>query len=184
MKTLTFITGNKNKLREARQILKGFDLKARDVELPELQELNEELIVTDKVRRAMEVVDGDLFVEDSSLCFSALKGLPGPMVKWFEKTAGLQGMVEMISAYKDKTACAKSFIGYGRRTGEKVQITVFEGKVKGRIVEPSGKNGFGWDQIFVPDGHERTFAQMTAQEKNAISQRTKAFEEFRKHLEK
>jgi len=57
------------------------------------------------------------------------------------------------------------------------------GEVKGTIAESTrGENGFGWDVIFIPDGHDRTYAEMSSSEKNAISHRRQAFEGLKKNL--
>ena len=183
---LRFITGNPNKLREARQILSGFDVQSKDVELYEIQEVNEQLIVEEKIRQALKLLDEEVFVEDTSLCYDALNGLPGPLVKWFIKNAGCRGLVDMLAAYENKTVYAKCYIGYGvpARDGKKEKILVFEGSVKGRIVEPAGKSKFGFDPIFLPDGYEKTFAQMTGEEKNSISHRRLALEKFKEYLDK
>lgn len=185
-KKLLFITGNENKLREARQILKGFDIESRDVDVPEIQEVNEQVIVEEKVRQALKLLDCEVFVEDTSLCFDAFNGLPGPLVKWFLKTVGRRGLVDMLAAFDNKAAYAKCYVGYGRpaKDGEAEKIVVFKGSVKGRIVEPTGESKFGWDPIFLPDGYEKTFAQMTEEEKNSISHRRIALEKFKQYLQK
>ena len=113
-RTLLFITGNPNKLREARQILKGFDIESKDIEIPEIQEVNEQVIVEEKIRQALKLLDSEGFVEDTSLCFDALNGLPGPLVKWFLKAVGRRGLVDMLSAYDNKTAW---FHGSGETEG-------------------------------------------------------------------
>jgi inosine triphosphate pyrophosphatase len=186
MRRLLFITGNANKLREAKQILKGFDIESKDVEIPEIQEVNEQVIVEEKIRQALKLLDCEVFVEDTSLCFDALNGLPGPLVKWFLKTVGRRGLVDMLAAFDNKTAYAKCYVGYGRpaQDGKAEKIVVFEGSVKGRIVEPTGESKFGWDPIFLPDGYEKTFAQMTEEEKNSISHRRIALEKFKEYLGK
>ncbi len=182
---ILFLTGNPHKLKEARSILTGYDVKSHDIELPELQEVNGALIVEDKIRRALKLVDKEVFVEDTGLYYEALNGLPGPLVKWFLKKAGRRGLLDMISAYDDKTAHVKCFIGYGipARDGKKEQIHVFEGTVKGRMVEPLGESDFGFDPIFLPDGHDKTYAQMTEDEKNSISHRRLALKKLKEHLE-
>ncbi|MFC1742159.1 RdgB/HAM1 family non-canonical purine NTP pyrophosphatase [Nanoarchaeota archaeon] len=183
---LLFITGNPNKLREAKELLVGYEVQSKDVDLPELQEVNEQLIVEDKIRHALKLLDSEVFVEDTSLCFDAFNGLPGPLVKWFMKTVGRRGLVDMLSGFENKAASAKCYIGYGipARDGAEEKILVFEGVVKGRIVDSTGDSDFGWDPIFLPDGHDKTFAQMSAEEKNSISHRKLAFENFRNYLEK
>ncbi|MBW2967870.1 RdgB/HAM1 family non-canonical purine NTP pyrophosphatase [Candidatus Woesearchaeota archaeon] len=186
MRKLVFLTGNPNKLREAKQILTDYEIIGNDADLPELQEINSELIVTDKIRRGLALLDSEVFVEDVSLSFNALNGLPGPLIKWFLKTVGRRGLVDIISKFEDKTAVAKCMIGYGvpARDGKPEQILVFEGSVRGRIVEPEGESNFGFDPIFLPDEYEKTFAQMTSEEKNSISHRRIALEKFREYLEK
>ncbi|MBW2965203.1 RdgB/HAM1 family non-canonical purine NTP pyrophosphatase, partial [Candidatus Woesearchaeota archaeon] len=183
---LIFITGNPNKLREARKILSDFTVKSKDIELPEIQEVNEQLIVEEKIRHALQLLDTPVFVEDVSLCYESLNGLPGPLVKWFIKKIGRRGLVDMLAAYDNKTAWAKCYVGYGipARGKAKEKIFVFEGSVKGRIVEPEGDSKFGFDPIFLPDGHEKTFAQMTEAEKNEISHRRLALEKLRDFLKR
>lgn len=182
---LLFLTGNPNKLREARKILTGFDVESKDLDLYEIQEVNEQLIAEEKIRQALKLVDSEVFIEDVSLCYDALNGLPGPLIKWFVKRIGRRGLVDMLAAYENKTAHAKCYIGYGTpaRDGQEERIIVFEGSIKGRIVEPAGKSDFGFDPIFLPDGHDRTFAQMTEEEKNSISHRRRALEKFKQYLE-
>lgn len=181
---LIFITGNPNKLREARKILSDCTVESRDVELPEIQEVNEQLIVEEKIRHALQLLDREVFVEDVSLCYDSLNGLPGSLVKWFVKKMGTRGLVDMLSAYDNKTAWAKCYIGYGipARGKAREKTFFFEGSVKGRIVEPEGKSKFGFDPIFLPDGHDKTFAQMTEEEKNKISHRRLALEKLRDFL--
>ena len=183
---LLFLTGNPNKLREARHILTDFDVKSKNIDIAEIQEVNEQVIVEENIRQALKLVNSEVFVEDVSLCYDALNGLPGPLIKWFVKTIGRRGLVDMLSAYKDKTAYAKCYVGYGipARDGNATKIMVFEGSVKGRIVEPAGDSNFGFDPIFLPDGYEKTFAQMTEEEKNSISHRRLALKKFKDYLDK
>ena len=66
----------------------------------------------------------------------------------------------------------------------KRSIRYFEGNLSGRIVRPRGKNGFGWDMIFLPAGRKKTLAEMTLEEKNKISMRRAAFQKLASHLRK
>jgi inosine triphosphate pyrophosphatase len=85
-KKIFFITGNANKLSEFRQIMGNLDGKieidSRDVDLPEYQGEPEE-VAREKCKTALELVKAPVLVEDTSLCFNALHGLPGPYIKWF-----------------------------------------------------------------------------------------------------
>jgi non-canonical purine NTP pyrophosphatase (RdgB/HAM1 family) len=86
----------------------------------------------------------------------------------------------MISKYDDRKAFASSWIGH---IDEKGNIKFFQGKVEGIIVEPRGENGFGFDSIFRPMGSDKTFAEMTTEEKNQFSHRAKAFNLLKQYLE-
>ena len=94
VKIITFITGNDKKLEEVRKILNAetqnssFILQSIKLDLPELQG-DPEYIVSEKCRIASLQVGGPVIVEDTSLCFNALGGLPGPYIKWFEENTGL-----------------------------------------------------------------------------------------------
>jgi XTP/dITP diphosphohydrolase len=59
------------------------------------------------------------------------------------------------------------------------ELLYFKGEINGRIIqEVKGKTGFGYDPVFIPDGYETTFAEMSESEKNAISHRANALKEF------
>jgi non-canonical purine NTP pyrophosphatase (RdgB/HAM1 family) len=120
-----------------------------------------------------------LIVEDTSLYIEDLKSLPGPLIKWFLKTLGEEGIFNLLKDnYK---AEAKTIIGYAKN---KDDIYFFEGSIKGSIVSPRGSNGFGWDKIFQPDGYDKTFAEMTKEEKSEISMRSIATLKLKEFLSK
>jgi inosine triphosphate pyrophosphatase len=182
-KTLTFITSNKKKLDEVVKILGPnipYKLQALDLDLPELQgEI--EYIVTEKCRLASLKVDGPVLVEDTSLCFNALGGMPGPYIKWFQDKIGLEGLNNLLMAYTDKRAVAKCIFGYKKNKEDHIHI--FIGKVNGHIVDVRGPLHFGWDPIFLPDGYNQTFAEMDSDTKNKISHRYKALQLVKDFLE-
>ena len=176
-KNIKFVTGNPNKVREAGEIL-GVALE--QVNLPELHEIQTHdlaEIIQDKTLQAYRAVNAPVLVEDSGLLFSAWNGLPGALVKWFESTVGCAGMLKMLEPFDNREAFAQCYVGY--HDGK--QIKTAKGMVQGRVAEQlRGSNGFGWDTLFIPDGHDRTYAEMTAQEKNSISHRRRAFEALKK----
>ena len=183
-KTLTFITSNKKKLEEVIKILGPtfpYKLKALDLDLPELQG-EPEYIVSEKCRLASLKVDGAVLVEDTSLCFNALGGMPGPYIKWFQDKIGLEGLNNLLMAYEDKTAVAKCIFAFKNCKGEPIHI--FTGKVNGSIVEPRGALKFGWDPIFLPNGYRQTFAEMDSETKNQISHRYKALQLVKEFLQR
>src|SRR3989344_3582902 len=176
--SLYFITGSKDKLSEMKAILG--DVEQLEVALPELQDLDAQKVIEAKLKEALKHKTGTFIVEDTSLYLTALKGLPGPLIKWFMKTIGNEGLYKIAVSFENKEAEAKTIIGY--TDGGETQF--FEGSFRGSIVEPRGDKGFGWDPIFQPEGHSKTFAEMDATEKNLFSMRKVAAEKLRQHLAK
>jgi non-canonical purine NTP pyrophosphatase (RdgB/HAM1 family) len=175
---LYFITGNKGKLKEAQSIIP--EIEGLEIDLEEMQSLNAKEIIKHKLKQAYEHKDGEFIVEDTSLHIGALKGLPGPLIKWFVETIGMEGLAEIVKHSDNKKALARVIIGYAKN---KEDIHFFEGEIKGTIVQPKGKGGFGWDPIFLPDGYSKTFGEMAPEEKNTISMRKIAFTKLKEFLE-
>lgn len=175
--TLYFVTGNKNKLREMRKIIP--DAEQLSADLPEIQSLDLKEIVREKLHSARKLSDGDVIVEDVSFHMEALDGMPGPLIKWFLKAMGREGLFELAKATGKYGAEAKAVVGLSTEEG----VQFFEGSVKGTIVPPSGTSEFGWDPIFKPDGAEKTFAELSTDEKNKISHRGKALAKLKAYLE-
>jgi inosine triphosphate pyrophosphatase len=181
--TVTFVTGNKNKLLEVQKIM-GTDLPIRivnqKVDLPELQGDPLE-IAKEKCRIAAKQVDGACFTEDTCLCFNAMHGMPGPYIKWFLESCGHDGLNKMLVGFGDFSAYAQTIVAYTMGPGE--EIYVFDGRTNGKIVPARGPLDFGWDPIFEPEeGKGKTYAEMTKEEKNAISHRGRSLEKFRLFL--
>lgn len=195
-----FISGNKNKFVEFESVFfsvcdeHGVDkviLKQLDIDLDEVQELDARKVVEHKLRDAVCVSkkftkDDYIICEDTSLYIDALNGFPGPLIKWLSKSIGDEGIAAMVLNYNEHTAVAKTFIGCYSCDSKKINF--FEGDIKGDIVAPRGKNGFGWDKIFLPDilhggfGADKTFAEMNADEKNEYSMRRIATEKLAEYL--
>jgi inosine triphosphate pyrophosphatase len=119
-------------------------------------------------------------VEDTCLCFHAMKGLPGPYIKWFLQKLGHEGLNAMLVGFEDKSAYAQCTFAY--TPGPGVEPIIFVGKTEGRIVPARGPGDFGWDPIFQPDGFEETYAEMNPEIKNTISHRYRALDGLRKYL--
>ncbi|KAK5804779.1 hypothetical protein PVK06_032430 [Gossypium arboreum] len=177
---VTFVTGNAKKLEEVKSILgQSIPFQSLKLDLPELQGEPEE-ISKEKARLAAVQVNGPVLVEDTCLCFNALKGLPGPYVKWFLQKIGHEGLNNLLMAYEDKSAyalCAFSFA-----LSPDVEPVTFLGKTPGKIVPARGPNDFGWDPIFQPDGYDQTYAEMPKEEKNKISHRSRALDMVKSHF--
>ncbi|KAK1592246.1 hypothetical protein Q3G72_021797 [Acer saccharum] len=177
---VTFVTGNAKKLEEVKAILgQSVPFQSLKLDLPELQGEPED-ISKEKARLAALQVNGPVLVEDTCLCFNALKGLPGPYIKWFLQKIGHEGLNNLLMAYEDKSAYALCAFAFS--LGPDSEPITFLGKTPGKIVPPRGPNDFGWDPIFQPDGYEQTYAEMPKEEKNKISHRSKALAMVKSHL--
>lgn len=166
---ISFITSNENKFREIQTVIP--DLTMVDLDLPEIQSNDAHEIIRAKLQEALRQHPGAFIVEDTSLYVEALNGLPGPLIKWFLKSLGREGLAALVLKYPNHTAIAKTIIGYAKNPDE---IVYFEGVIEGRIVTPRSDAGFGWDAIFEPAGYDKTFAEMGVEEKNRISMRKQA----------
>jgi len=175
-----FVTTNKNKFREAKEILAPLEdtqIKQAKVKILEIQSMDAKKIVEDKAKKAYEKLKKPVIVEDTSLHIRSWKNFPGPFIAWVVKTIGIDGVCRMVGL--DKKARAEAYVAY--YDGKKMRI--FSGSIDGRIArKPKGKRRFDWDRIFIPAGHSKTFAEMKIEDKNRISHRMKAFVKLRNYL--
>ena len=182
---ITFVTGNKKKLEEVQRILSTdgdlpFVIMNRKLDLPELQG-DTVAIAEEKCALAAREIGGPVITEDTSLCFRALHGLPGPYIKWFLDKCGHEGLNDMIAFSDDKAAYAQTVVAFCAGPGK--PVATFDGRTEGRIVPPRGRRDFGWDPIFSPDeGNGLTYAEMTKEGKDAISHRQRAFSLLRSYF--
>jgi len=200
---VTFVTGNAKKVEEVRAILGASDVDAHQelqekeraevahslaivsqkVDLPELQGEPEE-VAREKCRLAVEKLSPDekmgVLVEDTSLCFNALGGLPGVYIKWFLEKTGHEGLNNLLAAYEDKSAYAQCIFAF--KPPGNPEILTFVGQTLGKIVPARGPKDFGWDPVFEPEGCSQTYAEMPKDEKNKISHRAKALEKLREFI--
>jgi inosine triphosphate pyrophosphatase len=194
-----YVTGNENKAKELNALLSENEklastlvIKRKDIDLDEIQGSSEE-IATDKASRGAQILRAPVIVEDVSLCFDALNGLPGPYIKWFIKQLGTDGIYDMISRYEDRTTRARCTMAYEpfappsqemkeEEPSSPSSALVVVGEVEGTAVAPRGDRAFGWDPLFMPQGFDRTFSEMDKAEKNSISHRKRAVSLLMDHL--
>ncbi|ROW15436.1 hypothetical protein VPNG_02320 [Cytospora leucostoma] len=178
---VNFITGNKNKLGEVKAILEpaGIEVRSEALDLIEVQGSLEEVTIA-KCKSAAEQIGGPVLVEDTCLCFNALKGLPGPYIKWFLNDLGHEGLNNLLAAYEDKSARAVCTFGFSQGPGH--EPILFQGITEGKIVPARGPTNFGWDPIFEYDG--QTYAEMDKSAKNKISHRGRALDKLQDWFKK
>ncbi|KAI6152417.1 inosine triphosphate pyrophosphatase-like protein [Pisolithus tinctorius] len=167
IKRLTFVTGNPNKLLETKYIL------SQDLDIPELQGTTQEIAIA-KCRRAAELLGRACITEDTALCYKALNGLPGPYIKHFMKNLGHEGLNKLLVAY--------ALCTFAYSAGPGSEPLLFEGRTDGTIVPARGPPVFGWDAVFQPVGFDKTYAEMSKEEKNIISHRYRALDKLKAYL--
>jgi len=177
---LLFVTGNKNKVREVERVL-GFSVEQIEIDLPEIQAINVQTVIEAKAKSAYHQVGRAILVEDTGLSIKAWNGMPGALITWFLKSVGNEGICRMLEGFEDRQATAETWIGF--YDGKHVES--FFGITNGTIAEsPRGTKGFGWDSLFIPDGFNKTFAELTEDEKAHISMRTEAVLKLKAYLGK
>lgn len=175
---LIFGTSNKNKLEEAKSIL-SIDLEGSDIEIEEIQSIDPKKVAIRKAIDYYNVIKKPLFIDDISLNLNGLNNLPGTYINDFLRSVGNRGLIELIKG-KDRKATAITYIVY---MDDKGVPHDFMGETVGSIsLEEKGSNGFGWDSIFIPEGSNLTFAEMTLEEKNIYSPRMKALRTLKAYL--
>lgn len=187
--SIVFATANQNKVREVLELLDdGINIVSlKDIgceeDIPETQPT----IEGNALQKAQYVIENyqvNCFAEDTGLEIEALNGEPGVFSARYageqkDSEANMALVLEKLKGQTNRKAQFKTVIALiidGK-------TTLFEGIVKGRIAEAkSGEKGFGYDPIFIPEGYEVSFAEMSAEEKNKISHRGKAVKLLLNHL--
>lgn len=173
------VTGNAGKLAEARR-LSPFRMDAEPIDLPELQSLDLQEVVRAKAEEAWNRLKRPLVVEETGLELRALNGFPGPLVKWMLESIGAEGIARLAQAAGDSIATARCLLLF--RNADRTVLA--EGSTSGELVLPArGGHGFGWDPVFQPAESKRTYGEMEAQEKDAISHRGRAWRDLASKLE-
>lgn len=176
-RTLVFATNNAHKLHEVQAmvgdkfVLKSLADIACTEDIAETGNTFEEN-ASIKSRYVAEAFKLDCFADDSGLEVEALNGEPGVYSARYsgsrDSTTNLKLVLEKLEGTGNRKANFRTVISLVLNGEEHF----FEGAIYGVIRdEPSGKDGFGYDPIFLPDGYDKTFAEMTAEEKNRISHR-------------
>ncbi len=168
---LTLVTGNPNKLEEARRIT-GVEIEGVEIDLPEIQSLHLEEVLRAKADEAWRRVGRPVVVEETGLELVAMNGFPGPLVKWMLDAIGPEGIARTAIALGDPRAIARCQLLV--RDGERTLFA--EGSTEGILVLPArGDAGFGWDPVFQPDGHDLTYAELGREIKDRIGHRGRAW---------
>lgn len=189
--TLLVATHNKGKLEEMSHLLTPFGVKvvgAGEMDLPEPAETENTFVGNARIKAhaAAKATGLVALADDSGITIDGLGGAPGVYTAdWAETGNGRDFLMAMTRAHDELEAANAP---YPRTAQFRCTLVlawpdghdeVFEGVAPGHLVWPiRGKDGFGYDPMFVPEGHDITFAEMDRWEKNKISHRGKAVEKF------
>ncbi|MCK4279064.1 MAG: XTP/dITP diphosphatase [Candidatus Thorarchaeota archaeon] len=175
--SLVLMTQNQHKLTELKPLFERFDVsfETTSMEKFEIRADNVEAVAHEAAITAYDVLKQPVVLDDSGLLVDALNGFPGTYSAYVSKTIGNAGILRLMNNIDKRTAKFVTAVGYA--DGDAVRT--FVGVMLGNIAQaPAGKEGFGYDPIFVPRGETRTYAQLSLLEKVNISHRTKAFRKF------
>jgi len=191
MDKLVFATNNQNKVDEVRSVLgKRFDIISLkeagiDIDIPEPHDTLE-ANASEKSKTIFKLTNKNCFSEDTGLEVEALNGAPGvKSARYAGENRSFEDNIEkLLSALRpadNKAARFRTVISLILDGKEHL----FEGICPGRITSTKkGSHGFGYDPVFVPDGSEKTFAEMEMEEKNKFSHRKKAMKKLIEFLNK
>jgi XTP/dITP diphosphohydrolase len=177
-----FATGNINKFNEAHSILSSYGFavamlraKGDEIQSDSLKEIAQTSAVNAFKRSSLPI-----FVEDAGLSIDALNGFPGPYAAYVYKTIHNRGILKLMENATNRHAKFQSIVAYCDET--LCEPECFDGESSGEITtterKPRGKSAFGFDPIFQPVGSNKTFAEMTIEEKNGFSHRAMAIRKF------
>lgn len=190
MKTLVFATSNPNKLVEIRNIcfgkyeILGLRDLGFDVDIEETGATLEENALL-KAEYLFKKLGKPVFSEDTGLEVTVLGGSPGVRTARYageskDPNANMEKLLSNLKGTSDRRAAFRTIIALRHATGTEV----FEGVVNGSIaLSRSGVQGFGYDPVFVPEGYDKTFAELPAQLKNQISHRARALQKLTHFLD-
>jgi len=185
MNTLVFATGNPHKVLEVKALLnERYEIKSlKDIgceeDIPETS-LSLEGNALLKARYVVEHYGLDCFSEDTGLEVAALDGEPGVYSARYagagkDPEANIDLLLKKLEGEENRSARFRTVIALIQNGKEHT----FEGIVNGHISRKRrGESGFGYDPVFIPDGYEHSFAEMSQTEKNAISHRGRAIRNF------
>ncbi|QDZ08344.1 RdgB/HAM1 family non-canonical purine NTP pyrophosphatase [Sphingomonas panacisoli] len=186
---LVIASHNEGKVKEIRALLAPYGIEpvsAKSLDLPEPEETGTTFVANAELK-AMQAADLSglpALADDSGLCVEALNGDPGIFsARWAGESKdfghAMQLVEDNIRKLGPETDRDAHFVCALALAWPDGHVEWFEGRVEGQLVwPPRGGNGFGYDAMFLPDGHDRTFGEMAADEKTPLTHRADAFRQL------
>ena len=192
IKELLFASHNAGKIAEIKQMLAPFGINVKsalDMDLPDVEETGvtfaeNSLLKSQTIAKATGI---PCIADDSGLCVDALNGAPGVYSARYAPNRDFEkGMDKLLSEMaqspnKSRAAHFSCVVSLAYPDGH---YELFEGRVDGHIATKKmyGEEGFGYDPLFVPEGYDCSFAQMSHETKNSMSHRGRAMQKFLAYL--
>lgn len=176
------MTSNDGKFKEIYHQMaeRGYSLERVNMTYPEIQADTIQETIAPGLQWLMERINRPLIIDDTGLLIDALKGFPGVYSAYVFKTIGCDGILRLMEGVMNRSARFECCIGFMMPGGKSF---IAKGTSRGRISAGKiGTGGFGYDSIFIPEGYNKTFAQLDVPEKNKISHRGMAVEVLLKEL--
>lgn len=191
MKELFLASGNPHKIEELRELLQPFDIELRStLDYPDVEEVEEDRpdLEGNALKKAGHWYDKTglpSLSDDTGLEVDALDGDPGVYsARYAGKDASYeentQKLLKELEGKQNRYAQFRTVVAFIDQAGKE---HLFEGVCRGTIItEKRGEKGFGYDPVFRPEGYQKTFAELSSEEKNRISHRGMAIQKFLRYL--
>lgn len=180
---LYLITSNPSKYQEIKKVLSSSHIKVKrlDIDIPEIKSLDPQTVITDKIQKAFAIIKKPVMVDDTGIFFHGYKNFPGTISRFVFLTLGFKGIFKLITHHQP--AVLKSYVGYLDKTLKKpkIFIGICRGKLIKKIKGPR-RTKMPYDNIFIPDGEQKTFAEMGISGKQKYDHRSKAVRKLAKYL--
>lgn len=182
MKEILFVTGNKEKVKWAREMVKRFGISVihKDMDIPEVKNFDFNKVLDSKADFVRNKIKKPFVVDDNGFYINCLNGFPGPFIKLAVNVLGVNNLVHLVGHYKDKTAVFKSGLMFVDSDNSR-RMFIAEGR--GKIVSPRGNSLRGWGELFKiyqPEGWNKTLAEMGDNEWNKFMKELSKIDHFRK----
>jgi XTP/dITP diphosphohydrolase len=179
MKKIYFVTTNKHKFKEVKDVLKDYPIELEHLNIKYDEDHDEMMdqIARKAAKKLAEELKKPIVLEDTGLFFEAYNNFPGALPKFVFNTLGYKGILKLLEG-EPRKAYFKTVAGYCEPGKEPV---LFDGVMHGKITEKVynlDKDEMPYDRIFIPDGKTVTISDMDLSEKNSFSQRAQAFRKF------
>jgi len=171
MTEIQIITSNNGKIREFKEIFgdSKYVPVQNNIDYPEIQASSLEEVVDFGLSWLQEKIKPPFVIDDAGAFIANLQGFPGVYSRYVYDTIGLEGVLRQMEKVDERECTFRCVLGLMTENGEKHK---FIGECKGVLIdEKRGNGGFGYDPIFIPEGFDKTFAELTSEEKNSISHR-------------